>query len=89
MEKLKIQSEVNNHNAWLSGLYVFDAVSKSLYNNFGRKEGQVAATYMQEPIDFNKKPKTQEEIEREKRKELEDKIKERNRQIREMLNRKK
>lgn len=88
MEKMKIQSEVNNYNAWLNGLYVFDAISKSIYNSFGRKETQQPLNYIEKPFDFNAKPKTKEEIEREKRLELEAKIKERNKQIKEMLKQK-
>lgn len=89
MEKFKIQNEINNYNSWLNGLYFFDAISKSLYNSFGKKEHQQALNYMQEPIDFSKKPKTKEELEKEKILEMEEQIKERNRQIKEMLNKKK
>lgn len=85
MDKLEIQNEVNNYNAWLNGLYVFDALSKSLYNSFGRKETQSAISYVEKPYDFNAKQKTKEEIEREERLKVEEKIKERNRQIKEML----
>lgn len=89
IENLKIQNETSNYNAWLNGLYVFDALNKSLYNSFGREKHQPIASYMEEPIDFEKKPKSKEEIEREQRIEVEEKIKERNRQIKEMLNKKK
>lgn len=85
MDKVKIQEEVNNYNAWLNGLYVFDALSKSLYNSFGRKETQSAIPYIEKPYDFNVKPKTKEEIEKEERLKVEEKIRERNRQIKEML----
>lgn len=88
MDKTKFQSEVNNYNAWLNGLYVFDAISKSLYNSFGRKETQPSLYYIEKPFDFNAKPKTKEEIEKEKRLEIEAKIKERSKQIKEMLKQK-
>ena len=89
MDKMKIQSELNNYNAWLNGLYVFDAVSKSIYNSFGRKETQTPLHYMEKPYDFDAKPKSKEEIEREERLAMEEKIKERNKQIKEMLKNKK
>lgn len=82
MDKMKVQSELNNYNAWLNGVYVFDAISKSLYNSFGRKEGQPIEYYKNSPIDFSK---TKEDLEKEERLKVEEQIKERNRQIREML----
>lgn len=75
MDQFKVQTETNNYNAWLSGLYIYNAISISLYNSFGRKEGQPIQNYMEEPIDFNKKPKSQEEIEKENRLKLEEDIK--------------
>lgn len=84
-----MQNELNNYNAWLNGLYVFNAVSTSLYNLFGRKETQPTINYIEQPYDFNKKPKTKEEIEKEERIKVEEQIRERNKQIKEMLNRKK
>ena len=88
MDKFEIQKELSNYNAWLEGLYVFDAISKGLYNSFGRKEGQLIANYLEKPYDFNSKPKTQKEIELEKQLEVEEQIKKRNNQIKEMLNKK-
>lgn len=88
MDKMKLQSELANKQAWLEGLYFYDALSVSLYNYFGRKETQPAQSYMEEPIDFNKKPKSQKEIEREQQLEMEARIKERNSQIKAMLNKK-
>lgn len=86
IDKLKLQKELDNKNAWLNGLYIFDALTKSLYNSFGRKQGQSPQNYLVEPIDFNQEPKTKEEIEREERLKVEEQIKERNRQIKAMLN---
>lgn len=76
MDKIKLESELSNYNAWLSGLYVFNAISVSLYNCFGRKNGQPAENYIEQPYDFDKKPKSKEEIELEERLEREEQIKE-------------
>ena len=88
MDKIKIEKELENQQAWLQGLYFFNALSVSLYNNFGRKEGQPSENYMESPIDFDKKPKTQKEIEREQQLEMEARIRERSKQIQAMLNNK-
>lgn len=85
MDKLKIERELSNYKAWLNVLYVYEAVGKSIYNNFRREGHQPALEYSERPHDFNKKPKSKEEIEREERLMVEAKIKERNKQIREML----
>lgn len=87
MDKIKIKKELENQQAWLQGLYFFNAISVSLYNNFGRKEGQPAENYMESPIDFEH-IKTKEEIRREQQLEMEERIRERNRQIKAMLNKK-
>lgn len=87
MDKIKLQSELANQQAWLEGLYFYDALSVSLYN-FSRKETQPIQSYMKEPINFNKKPKSQKEIEREQQLEMEERIRQRNRQIKAMLNKK-
>ncbi len=89
MYKMKIQNELINYNSWLTGAYVFDAVWKSIYNTIGRKETQSPLNYIDKPYDFNSKPKTKEEVEKEERLKMEEKIKERNRQIKEMLKNKK
>ena len=86
---MKLQSELKNQQAWLQGLYFYDALSVSLYNYFGRKETQPIQSYIEEPIDFNKKPKTKKEIERKQQLEMEERIRERNRQIKAMLNKNK
>ena len=65
MDKFEIDKNINNYNAWLSGLYIYNAISVSLYNGFGREKGAPAQQYMGEPIDFDKKPKSEEEIEKE------------------------
>lgn len=87
MDKMKIRKELENQQAWLQGLYFFNAISISLYNSFGRKETQSAQNYMESPIDFEH-IKSKEEIEREQQLEMEERIKERSRQIKLMLNNK-
>ncbi len=84
MEKLKAERDKINHTAWLNGLYVYEAVSKSIYNNF-KKETLPVQEYTNKPYDFDK---TEEELRKEKQLEVEEKIKERNRQIKEMLKKK-
>lgn len=89
MDKLKVQNEVINYEAWLSGLYVFDAISKSIYNSFGRKETQPALNYIEKPYDFNEKVKSKEEIEKEQQLKLEEQIKESLRKTKNILKRNK
>ena len=36
INKLKRESELNNYNAWLQGLYFFDGLSIALANSFGK-----------------------------------------------------
>lgn len=72
MDEKKIQNELSNYKAWLNGLYVFDAISKSLYNCFGRKNGQEAKNYIETPYDFNK---TKETIEKEEQLKNEQEVK--------------
>lgn len=84
LDKLRIKKDLINYEAWLNGLYVFDAVSVGIYNNF-KKSTQPVLKYVEQPYDFNAKPKTKEEIAREERLKVEEQIRERNRQIKEML----
>lgn len=82
MDKLELEKNMANYKAWLGGLYFYDAISKSLYNSFGRNKNSKALTYIESPYDFNK---TQEEIERENQLKMEEEIKKRNQQIKELL----
>ena len=62
------QDEINN-NAWLQGLYIYDAVSTALHNalrGFG-KQKPPAKDYAKQPYDLHNKEKT----EAEKAKEVE------------------
>ena len=36
INKLKRESEMNNYNAWLQGMYFFEGVSIALANSFGK-----------------------------------------------------
>ena len=60
MDKLKIQDELDNQQAWRIGLYVYEAFSTVMYNSF-RKEGQPAQSYCEKPHDFSSN-KTEYEI---------------------------
>ena len=73
IDKIKLQQETDNFNAWLNGLYVFNAVNTSIYNNFGRKETQQTLNYIEKPYDFSK---SKEHYEKEKIEERENSIKE-------------
>ena len=62
------QEEINN-NAWLQGMYIYDAVSTALHNalrGFGKSKPP-AKDYAKQPYEFNNKVKT----EAEKAKEVE------------------
>jgi hypothetical protein len=62
------QDEINN-NAWLQGLYIYDAVSTALHNALRGmgKQKPPAKDYAKQPYDFHNKVKT----EAEKAKEVE------------------
>lgn len=84
MDKIKIQKELENQQAWLQGLYFFNAISVSLYNSFGREETKPVQNYMDSPIDFDN-IKSKEDIEKEEQQKMEEQIKNRNKQIKLML----
>lgn len=86
VEKTKFETEKDNYIAWLHGLYIHNAVNIVIYNAFCRKEGQPAQEYIKEPYDFSK---TKEQIRKEKILAEEEKIKRRNQEIKEMLNKRK
>jgi hypothetical protein len=64
------QDEINN-NAWLQGMYVYDAVATALHNALAGKKAK-ARKYAQQPYNFNKKEKSEvekaSEVEREQQK---------------------
>lgn len=56
------QEEINN-NAWLQGLYIYDAISTALHNalrGFGKSKTP-ARDYAKQPYNFNNKEKTEAE----------------------------
>lgn len=81
IDKKKIEAETSNFNAWLQGVYFFQAVSISLYNNLGRNKSTIK-TYPKEPYNLFKDP---EELRKEEILETEAKIRERNREIAKLL----
>ena len=60
----KIKQEEINNNAWLQGLYIYDAVSTSLHNALRGKNSK-ARQYAPQPYDFNNREKTEFEKARE------------------------
>lgn len=59
----RIKQEEFNNNAWLQGLYVYDAISTALHNSlrgFG-KQKPPAKDYAKQPYDLYKKNKTEQE----------------------------
>lgn len=47
----RLKREAENEQAWLQGLYNFDAFAVCLANAF-RKRGQKAANYLERPVDI-------------------------------------
>ena len=61
----QIKQDEMNHNAWLHGLYIFDAVSTVFYNAF-KKKNDPNKHYAEKPYDFRPdKEKTEAEKARE------------------------
>lgn len=59
----KIKQEQINNNAWLQGMYIYDAFSTALFN-FSRslaKNPPAAKTYTQQPYDFGNRQKSEQE----------------------------
>jgi len=50
-----IKNERDNNQLWLQGMYIYDAISTSIYNAFCRKAGQQAASYISKPYPINQK----------------------------------
>jgi len=86
MERTKLKREEENFNFWLQGMYIYDGVSKAIYNSFGRKSGQMAQDYPKKPYELynSQKEKNEKDI-----LEIEERIKTRNKEIAEMLKRQK
>ena len=64
----KIRQEEINNNAWLQGMYIYDAMSTALYNALRGKNSK-AKVYAQQPYDFANKEKS--EFEKAKEVEIE------------------
>nr|DAV01110.1 MAG TPA: hypothetical protein [Bacteriophage sp.] len=64
----KLEREEQNWLAWLSGIYVFDSVSAVLGNVHFDKRAHKLVKPMEKPIDIF--PKTEEEIERENKRKI-------------------
>lgn len=69
-EAYEMKCEHLNQEKWLQGMYIYDAISTSLYNMFGRRKGRTPRNYAEKPYDiYKKEDKTkQEELERERSK---------------------
>ena len=65
----KIKQDENNRNAWLQGVYIYDAVSTALHNAF-RSKNTKPIDYATQPYNLENKEKT----EFEKAKEFEDEL---------------
>ncbi len=64
----KIKQEEINNNAWLQGVYIYDAISTALHNAL-RGKNQKAREYARQPYDFSNREKT--EFEKAKEVEIE------------------
>ena len=60
----KIKQDENNKNAWLQGVYIYDAVSTAIYNAL-RGKNTKAAEYAKQPYNFGNKEKSELEIAKE------------------------
>jgi hypothetical protein len=54
------QDEINN-NAWLQGVYIYDAISTALHNALRDPKKSRAKEYAPKPYDFRHKEKTEQE----------------------------
>lgn len=61
---LKIEQQ--NQQAWLQGMYIYDAVSTVITNVWCKKKGQKPSVYAQKPYDFKKEKLEEETVEEEK-----------------------
>jgi hypothetical protein len=64
----KIKQDEINNNAWLQGLYIYDAISTALHNALRGKNSK-AKEYAKQPYNFEKKEKS--ELEKAKEVEIE------------------
>lgn len=64
----KLKQEEKNNNAWLQGLYMYDAISTALHNTL-RGKNQKAREYAKQPYNFENREKS--EFEKAKEVEIE------------------
>ena len=59
----RIKQDEMNNNAWLQGMYVYDAISTALHNALRGmgKQKPPAKDYAKQPYELNKKNKTEQE----------------------------
>lgn len=57
----EIQETRHNSHMWLQGMYIYDAISTSLYNVFCRKSGQQASSYPSQPYPLTDKQKEEDQ----------------------------
>ena len=49
----KLRNERKNTDAWIQGMYIYDAVSTVVYNVWCRDKGKLPAKYTEKPYQFN------------------------------------
>ncbi|RGC89214.1 hypothetical protein [Thomasclavelia ramosa] len=49
----KLRNERKNTDAWIQGMYIYDAVSTVVYNVWCRDKGKSPAKYTEKPYQFN------------------------------------
>lgn len=57
----EIKEDRQNSHMWLQGLYIYDAISTSLYNVFCRKAGQQASSYPSKPYPLTDEQKEEDQ----------------------------
>lgn len=60
-EAHEIKENRHNSHLWLQGMYIYDAISTSLYNVFCRTKGQQASFYPLKPYPLTDQQKEEEE----------------------------
>ena len=57
----QIKQDEFNNNAWLQGVYIYDAISTALHNALRDPKKSRAREYAKQPYDFRRKEKTEQE----------------------------
>lgn len=57
----EMKEDRHNSHIWLQGMYIYDAISTSLYNVFCRKSGQQASSYPSKPYPLTDKQKDEDQ----------------------------